>query len=479
MSEIKFKIAAKTHVGMVRDNNEDNFQAVSDLCVKPMTWVQDKECSLNSKGALLVVADGMGGMNAGEVASEIATNTMRDWFSPVNITDEVVKSRYTIERFMKSAIVEADNRIKETAKARPETHGMGTTIVLGWVYGKHLYVAWCGDSRAYVYNPVYGLRQITKDHSYVQQLVDQGKIAPEDAFDYPDSNIITRCLSDSPTKAHPDCLVMPHELYDGDVILLCTDGLSGLLHDYEIEEVISSNYQNMEKCSDALIKGACEAGGHDNVTVVLCKILSGGSVATAESIQQKVVLEEEAERKEKVIRNLKKIGVFTGALFLVAVLLSGGMYLGKTIYSKSKSSEDNVCLKNLEEGPVDSLLKVYHEMVKKLTIENEALKAKDNKEIAEEGKNTINKNIPSSVGIESKQDKPEVNITPIDNEKAKSEEQEEETENYVIKAGDTLLGIAKRIEISVDSIKKLNPQLENDDNIKEGETIIVPKKKDK
>lgn len=447
MNEIKFKIAAKTHVGIVRDNNEDNFQAVSDLCVKPMTWVQDKECTLSNKGALLVVADGMGGMNAGEVASEIATSTMRDWFSPENITDEVVKSRYTIERFMKNAIVEADMRIKKTAKERPDTHGMGTTIVIGWVYGSHLYVAWCGDSRAYIYNPVYGLRQITKDHSYVQQLVDQGKIAPEDAFDYPDSNIITRCLSDSPTKAHPDCLVMPHELCDGDVILLCTDGLSGLIHDYEIEETIRNNYQNMEQCTDALISGACMAGGHDNVTVVLCKVLLGGSVATVESIQQKVVLEEEAERKEKVKRKLKKIGVFTGALFLVAMLLSGGMYLGKTVYSKSNSSEDNVCLRNLQEGPVDSL-KIYREMIEELKKENKALNEKVNKEIPEEEKKTINKDNLSSVGIVSTQDKPGVNITPIDNGEPKSEEQE-------------------------------NPQLENNDNIKEGEIIIVQKKEDK
>ena len=320
MNEIKFKIAAKSDVGRVRDNNEDNFQAASDLCVKPMKWVNDAECILSNKGALLVVADGMGGMNAGEVASEIAINTIRDFFSPENITEDVVKSRYTIERFMKDAIVEADKRIKETAKARPETHGMGTTIVLGWIYGKHLYVSWCGDSRAYIYNPIYGIRQITKDHSYVQELVDQGKIRPEDAFDYPDSNIITRCLSDAITKARPDCLMMPYELCDGDVILLCTDGLSGMIHDDEIEAVIHKNYQNTEKCTDALIQAACDAAGHDNITVVLCKIESGGAKATAESILP-IIEANENGLNNGFIDKLKKGGMYLGGAMLFLSLL--------------------------------------------------------------------------------------------------------------------------------------------------------------
>lgn len=279
MSDIKFKIAAKTDVGRVRENNEDNFQAASDLTTQPMRWINDKECMLGSKGALLVVADGMGGMNAGEVASEIAIDTLRDYFSPERITDEVVKTRYTIERFMKNAIVEADNRIKRTAAERPETHGMGTTVVVGWIFDGHLYVSWCGDSRAYVYNSAYGLQQITKDHSYVQDLVDRGAIKPEDAFDYPDNNIITRSLSDASAKARPDCLLMPHELCDGDIILLCTDGLNGMIRDYEIQQVIEANTGNMDRCADALIEAACEASGHDNVTVALCQILSGGKPA--------------------------------------------------------------------------------------------------------------------------------------------------------------------------------------------------------
>ena len=277
MSNIKFKIAAKTNIGRVRTNNEDNFQAASDLTTAPMKWVNDMECDLGNKGALLVVADGMGGMNAGEVASEIAINTIRDFFSPEKITEKVLESRVSIESFMKNSIVEADKAIKKTAKEYPEHKGMGTTMVIAWLLGDTLYVAWCGDSRAYLYNHVTGLKQISKDHSFVQTLVDKGKISAEDAFDYPDSNIITRCLGDSSQKARPDTLSHPITVHNGDIILLCTDGLSGMIRDHEIETVIANNEENMLNCCDQLIDAACEAAGEDNVTVALCRIVSGAT----------------------------------------------------------------------------------------------------------------------------------------------------------------------------------------------------------
>ncbi len=267
-------MAAKSFVGMVRDNNEDNFQCSSDLDNATMQWKNNENCALSNKGALLVVADGMGGMNAGEVASEIAIETVKDCFRPENITADVLRTRYTIERFMNNVITEADNRIKATAKERPETKGMGTTMVMGWVNCDKLYVSWCGDSRAYVFNPSKGLKRLSKDHSLVQELVDSGKISKEDAFDYPDSNVITNCLSAVAQKAEPSVLAMPHKLEQDDIILLCSDGLCGLIRDSEIQSVITQNQNDMTACCDALIKAACEAGGHDNVTVALCKMLT-------------------------------------------------------------------------------------------------------------------------------------------------------------------------------------------------------------
>ena len=278
MSIIRFRLAAKTDVGLERTNNEDNFQLDPDLSEGGMYWDNNKTYTLGDKGTLLVVADGMGGMNAGEVASEIAIQTVKELFQPDNLTADLMDSRFAIEKFMNAAIVEADERIKAHAKTHPETRGMGTTIVIGWVLGDKLYVSWCGDSRAYIYNPAAGLHQITKDHSYVQSLVDKGSISREDAFDYPDSNIITRCLSDSGSKANPESLLKPFTLCNDDLILLCTDGLCGMIRDTDIEAVIRNSPDNLNQLVDNLIKAACDAEGADNITVCVCKIDDGGAV---------------------------------------------------------------------------------------------------------------------------------------------------------------------------------------------------------
>ena len=285
MNSIKFRIAAKTDVGLVRENNEDNFQASSDLSIEPMRWVNNEICSLGDKGALLVVADGMGGMNAGEVASKIAIETVRSAFCTKNLTVEVMKNRFSIEKFMNSVIVEADKQIKAEAKSHPESRGMGTTIVIGWLLDGKLYLSWCGDSRAYIYNPQVGLHQISKDHSYVQSLVDKGVISKEDAFDYPESNIITRCLSDSPTKAKPESLLQPYGICNNDIIMLCTDGLSSMIRDSEIESIIRKNEHDMDTCSDLLIRAACDAEGADNITICMCQILQGAGVCNPQVLE--------------------------------------------------------------------------------------------------------------------------------------------------------------------------------------------------
>lgn len=264
-------------MGLVRTNNEDNLQIARDLSVEPMRWINDEACLLTPCGSLLVVADGMGGMNAGEVASQIAVDTVKEVFSPAALSGVNLGSTAAVNAHIAAAVVEADRRIKATAKVRPETRGMGTTIVIAWLLGGKLHIGWCGDSRAYLFNAATGLRRLSKDHSYVQTLVDAGKLTEEQAFDYPQSNIITRCLSDSGSMAKADVLPEPVTVADGDIILLCTDGLCGMLRDRQIETIMRDTLASgLSFMAKALIDGALAAGGADNVTIALQQIMSGG-----------------------------------------------------------------------------------------------------------------------------------------------------------------------------------------------------------
>lgn len=274
MSDLTFKLTVATNVGKVRTNNEDNFIVCPDL--NDSNWLIPRNTNnvldLKDSGCLLVVADGMGGMNAGEVASEIAIESVKEMFLTSNISRIRGKAR-TIEKFIEKVIVTADKKIKCHVETNPQTSGMGTTIVLAWVVDGYAYIGWCGDSRAYCYNPERGLWRLSKDHSYVQQLVDSGKLDSDLAFDHPNSNIITRSLGDSSAKAKPD--IVSYKLSEGDMLVLCSDGLCGLCRDEEIASVIDiCNYSDIEDIKTSLISAALDAGGYDNVTVALFQCIS-------------------------------------------------------------------------------------------------------------------------------------------------------------------------------------------------------------
>ncbi|MDR1525832.1 MAG: protein phosphatase 2C domain-containing protein, partial [Tannerella sp.] len=255
--------------------NEDNFVVCANLSEAEWFIPDDKVSSiiLDEKGCLLAVADGMGGMNAGEVASNIAIETIQKAFSSDRITDDTIGDTGSIQEYMKTAIIAADNAIKEYVKEDPDTEGMGTTIILAWILGEKVYVSWCGDSRAYSFHPKSGLTQLSKDHSYVQELVDIGNLDKSLAFDHPDNNIITRSLGDPRKIAEPD--FVEHDLCNGEIILLCTDGLSGMLRDQVIEEIMIDTSDDINVSKNVLISSALEKGGYDNVTVALCKIVLG------------------------------------------------------------------------------------------------------------------------------------------------------------------------------------------------------------
>lgn len=271
MPEVKFKIAAGTNVGLVRKNNEDNFVVCPDLCTSDWRIPQagSPYANLGKYGALLVVADGMGGANAGEVASAIAVETIQQSFGPDRL-DEVVTDDKAVQEFMKDVVKAADARIFKHSKSDRSTRGMGTTIVMAWILGDKAYICWCGDSRCYMLNKRRGLMRLSKDHSYVQELVDRGELEPEFASDHPLSNVITRCLGDNENRAVPDTRIV--QLHNGDTLLLCSDGLSGLCNDVQLLDLLIKYREDLVKCKEELISAALNEGGHDNVTVALCNI---------------------------------------------------------------------------------------------------------------------------------------------------------------------------------------------------------------
>ena len=271
MSNTIFKIRGRTDTGLLRGNNEDNFSICPDLSRTEDIWIipEPEPLVLGELGCVMIVADGMGGMNAGEVASAIAVSSIQERFADKAHLKEIKGSVQEVERFMYEALTFADEKINEKIRKDRSTEGMGTTMVLAWIVDGIVFISWCGDSRAYVYNKHQEPRliRLTKDHSFVQELVDEGKLTVDEAFDHPESNIITRCLGGGMEKPVPAFVL--HELKKDDLILLCTDGLCGVCRDSEIQPLFDRYQGDFTQLTIDLIELAKSAGGPDNITVTL------------------------------------------------------------------------------------------------------------------------------------------------------------------------------------------------------------------
>ena len=329
MSEVKIKIAAGTNPGLIRGNNEDNFIVSSNLGTSEWLIPQVDECiDLGEFGAFLAVADGMGGANAGEVASAIALETIQAHFVPEQLSN-VIHDDKRIQDFMKVVVKNADQNILNHSKEDSSTQGMGTTIVIAWILGNKAYICWCGDSRCYVLNKRNGLVRLSKDHSYVQELIDSGELDPEYASDHPLSNVITRCLGDLDNRAEPETRIW--QLHDGDTIMLCSDGLSGLCHDEQILGIMIEFRDEPMECKNELISAALSNGGYDNVTVALCNIYMENDADDIDEDEQdaEVSFKNDDEKSEealsKTIRServgrKKRLRFILSILFLVVAM---------------------------------------------------------------------------------------------------------------------------------------------------------------
>jgi protein phosphatase len=215
----------------------------------------------NDRG-LFVVADGMGGHAAGEVASEMAAALVADTFKPVRgMTDDELMAQ------MVAAIRAANAAIYQRTMHEQDKRGMGTTATVLNLLPRRYLIGQVGDSRAYLLRGSV-LTQLTKDHSYVQEQVDAGRLTPEEARVHPYANVITRCVG-SNGDVVPDLFFGTLEA--DDLLLLASDGLTGMLEDAELREILLK-HTDLELAVDALIAEANRKGGLDNITVILVKI---------------------------------------------------------------------------------------------------------------------------------------------------------------------------------------------------------------
>lgn len=239
-----FRVGALTDVGRVRDHNEDSF------CV-------------NRKANLYIVADGMGGHAAGEIASA----QLKDLVEEFLLRDD--HDGGTVERLCEG-IRAANHAIHRMGVNDPRKRGMGTTGTVFTLDKDHYVIAHVGDSRCYLLREG-ELFQITKDHSRVYQLYESGLITKDEMEDHPMSNVITRSIGNHST-VDPD--IYEGDLVAGDRFLLCSDGLSGEVRDEKLQELLVT-HADPQACAEALVEAALEAGGKDNVTVVVLDVRGG------------------------------------------------------------------------------------------------------------------------------------------------------------------------------------------------------------
>ncbi len=244
MSEIKIEQAGLTDIGNVRKGNEDSFGFVESI-----------------HGPLFTVCDGMGGHVGGATASQIAVKCILEYISSSNLASPSVE--------INNAIVVANQEILDAAHAHPELKGMGTTCTVLLVTKDSIHIGYVGDSRIYVLSDN-RLYRITKDHSFVQTLVDAGVISDSEAESHPRKNELTRALGVRQV-VEPTISQQPITPKKGDVFMLCSDGLCGLVNDSSMQEILTKNY-DLNAAAQELINAAKNAGGHDNITVQLLRV---------------------------------------------------------------------------------------------------------------------------------------------------------------------------------------------------------------
>lgn len=250
---MEFEFFCATDTGRSRSNNEDSVAA-------------------DPPKAMAVLADGMGGYNAGEVASQMATShilaELGSWLgqAAANASDAEIRRAMTL------CVDNANRAIFEAAKSNPHQSGMGTTLVVAVFRGDALWMGHVGDSRGYRLREG-EIGQITRDHSLLQEQIDAGLISPEQAAFSANKNLVTRAVG---VESVVQLEVHRHEVQAGDIYLLCSDGLSDMVDDASMAQLLR-DCDSLESGAAALVAAANEAGGRDNISVILARARAGGA----------------------------------------------------------------------------------------------------------------------------------------------------------------------------------------------------------
>lgn len=251
---VELQFAAKTDIGLTRSHNEDSV-------------------SISPAYGLAILADGMGGYNAGEVASGIASAVVRETLEE-QLRNYVSSARPNRTKYFQQLMVEAVERantaILDAARSEPQYAGMGTTLVAALCHHDKIIIAHVGDSRAYRVRQG-ELALITRDHSMLQEQIDAGLVEPELARFSPNRNLITRAVG---VDYDVDVEIHEHMTRVGDIYLLCSDGLSDMLSTGEISEILNRSGASLVATCEALVARANGNGGRDNISVILIKIQS-------------------------------------------------------------------------------------------------------------------------------------------------------------------------------------------------------------
>ena len=239
---LRIECGVKSDQGKIRTSNEDSFIA-------------------NTKSAIFLVADGMGGHAAGEIASQIAAASVEEVLSGDG-------SEFTEEQLLQFAVQKANASVYEAQRSRPECRGMGSTLTVLLFRDNQYYIAQVGDSRAYLLRNK-NLNQLTQDHSLVWPLYKSGIISKEDISRHPQKNLITRSIG---TQPQVEADLQKGEALKGDIYLLCSDGLTDVLSDQEILSLLTGENRNPQELSEMLVNAANSGGGPDNITTVVVRL---------------------------------------------------------------------------------------------------------------------------------------------------------------------------------------------------------------